>query len=1204
VSDDRSAARDLHRRLLGLSARARAFVALAVACGALGAAAVIVQAWGIAAVVGDVAHGRAPDGGGPLLLVLGAVVARAALAGGTELLGRRAAEHATHELRTRIARKALAGRAGAVPGARRGEIAAAAVEGVDALADYHARALPALALAAGVPVAVVAVIAWRSPVVGALLAVTIPIVIVFMVLVGRASAEHARERRHATAVLGAHFLEVVRGLPTLRAHGREEAQVATLAAVSERHRAESIGALRVAFLSAYVLEFLAMLGTAIAAATVGVLLAGGHMDLETGLFVLLLAPEVYAPLRNAGQRFHAAEDGATAAARVLAFLDEPEPRRPVAGAALPAPDPATAPLRLAAAGVAGGAGRPAALAPMDLLLPAGATIALVGPSGAGKSTLLALLARLRDPDEGAVICGTTDLAGVEADAWWERVAWLPQRPGLAAGRLGEALADGRGPDGGKSDEPERCADGRGRDEGGTGEPERLAGWLDAVGAREVLATMPDGLATRVGPGGRPLSAGQTQRLALAGVLASRAPLLLLDEPTAHLDHAAAARAADAILAAGAGRTLVVATHDADLAARCDVVVDLAEELRRCAPPQPVASDAVASARDLADPPRAAAAGDRADPPPAAPARDPAPRAAPTPAWRPVAAAVLGAVAALAVLATSGWLVTRASERPPVLALLCAIVVVRALGLVRAHARYAERLSSHERALGELGDTRVRWYRRIARRVGAPGVPGSADLLTRFTADVDELQHRGPRVVLPRVAAAVGGGLAVAGATAVLPAAGAALAAGLVLAGVAAPALAGRMARRALGPQGAARAELARGLDDALAHGAELAVRGRGPARERGLVDASRALGRLDRRHARAAAAGQAATTLATGLTAAAVLVLGGHATAGGDLSLVLLGALVLLALGAGDLTLPLPEASMRAVAIARARGRLAEVVDGPPLLADPPASPASPPAVGVLDARGIRHRPGGPGTPLVLDDVGLTLRPGERVALIGPSGAGKSTLATLLARLADADEGDVRLGGVRLADAEPGDVRARVRLAGQDAHLFATSVRENVRTGAPGADDARIAAALRTAGLGAWLDALPAGLDTLVGEDGVAVSGGERQRLGLARAVASPAGVLLLDEPTAMLDPPTAAAVLGDVLSATTGRSVLVVTHAGEGLAAFDRVLELRGGRLAEVAVAGSAEGPGSGGPAGPVTARRRAGARPSAGPVGASAAP
>ena len=1225
--DARAASRELHRRLLGLSRRARWFVAGAVACGALGAAAIIAQAWGIAAVVGDVADGRAPAWDGPLLLVAGAVLARAAFAGGTELLGRCAAEHATDELRRRIARRALTGRAASVAGARRGEIAAAAVEGVDALADYHARALPAIALAGAVPVAMVAAVAWRSPVVGALLAVTIPVVVVFMVLVGRASADHARERRQATAVLGAHFLEVVRGLPTLRANGREDAQVQTLAAVSARHREESLGALRVAFTSAYVLEFLAMLGVAIAAATVGVLLAEGHMELETGLFVLLLAPEVYAPLRSAGQRFHAAEDGAAAAARVLAFLDEPEPRRGGAaegrdggepagrptvdtrgargagetaegrtvdlhgrpGAALP--DPAASSLRLRGVTVAGGPGRPAPLDGLDLELPAGRTIALVGPSGCGKTTVLALLARLRDPDAGVVTCGGRDLREVPEADWWERIAWLPQRPALAAGTLADALAWGDGPAADPAGPvarhqepvvPEAPTRGDGR-------PTPLLGALAAVGADPVLATMPDGLATLVGPGGRTLSAGQTQRLALAGVLAAPASLLLLDEPTAHLDHGSAVRATDAILDASADRTVVVATHDRALAARCDVVVDLGAATAGNAVPSSAAGSLGTFARAGAanapdhrapqhDDPRPADG-----PAPADPGDDPRPADGPAPAdpgdgrtrdadpagppstagRRAVLHAVLGAVCALAVLAVSGWLVTRASEQPPVLALLCAIVVVRALGLVRAHARYVERLASHERALAEQGETRVRWYRRIARRIGAPGVPDDADLLTRFTADVDELQHHGPRVVLPRIAAGAGGGLAVLAATIVLPVAGAALAVALLLGGLLAPWAVGRAARRALGPQGAARTALARDLETALAHGAELAVRGRSAAAECTLTDASRALGRLDRRQARAAAAGQAATTLAGGLGALLVLAVGADAAAAGDLSLVLLGGLVLLAVGAGELVLPLPEASMRAVAIARARRRLSEVADGAPLLADPAAAPEPLPGdAAALAARGLRHRPGGPGTPAVLDGVDVALRPGERVALVGPSGAGKSTLATLLARLADPDEGEVRLGDVPLGNADVADVRRRVRLAGQDAHPFATSVRANVRVGAPDADDDRVAEALRVAGLGPWLARLPDGLDTLIGEEGVAVSGGERQRLGLARAVASPAGVLLLDEPTAMLDPPTAAAVLRDVLAATVGRTVLVVTHAADGLDAFDRVLELRDGRL------------------------------------------
>ncbi|WP_051471397.1 thiol reductant ABC exporter subunit CydD [Patulibacter minatonensis] len=582
--------RDVHRRLLALSPTARVLIAGTVACGAVVAALVIVQAWVIADVVGGAVDGRDPAIGAIVLLVV-AVLVRALAAGGTELLGRRAAEAAGHALRVLIARRALGGRSAAPDEARRGDVVTAAVQGVDALGDYYARAVPAIALAGGVPVLVVGVIAWRQPVVGGLLAVTLPVLVVFMVLVGRSSAEHARERQRALAVLGAHFLEVVRALPTLRAHGRERAQTATLDAVAERYRVESLGALRVAFLSALVLELFAMLGIAIAAATTGVLLATGHAELSTGLFVLLLAPEVYAPLRAAGQRFHAAEDGAQAARRAFLFLDEagrdeapgdrrawpegdpddrpraqrgvtPDPPRRSAGLVpgsrpVAVPDPVRDPIVLRGVSVAGSAGRRARLQPLDLDLVPGRSVALVGPSGAGKTTLLRLLARLQDPTAGTIRCGDVDLLAAAPESWWRSLVWLPQRPGLPEGTLGEALRTGSG-----------AAWGDGPDAG------RTARALHLAGAQDLVAALPGGLRTAVGPGGRVLSAGQTQRLALAGVLASTAPMVLLDEPTAHLDDASAERAAAGIVVACAGRTLVVATHDPGLAARCDVVVEV------------------------------------------------------------------------------------------------------------------------------------------------------------------------------------------------------------------------------------------------------------------------------------------------------------------------------------------------------------------------------------------------------------------------------------------------------------------------------------------------------------------------------------------------------------------------------------------------------------------------------------------------------
>jgi thiol reductant ABC exporter CydD subunit len=551
----RDEARAVHRRLLEVDPRVRTGLAAAIGCGALAASLLVLQAWVIADAVTDAVAGRAPTGTALALLGL-AVAGRVALGAGTELAGRWAARRAMASLRVRIADAALRGRSAPLEGARRGEVVAAATQGVDALADYYARAVPAVALAGAVPLGLVAVVTWRAPLVGALLACTLPIVVVFLALVGRRSAEHARERQHQLAVLGAHFLEVVRGLPTLRAHGREHAQVPALRTIAERYRDESLAALRVAFLSALVLELLAMLGTAIAAAVVGVQLAEGHLTLGVGLFVLLLAPEVYAPLREAGQRFHAAEDGAEAARRALAFLDEPGPLDD-RGTGVAAPDPSAAALRLRGAAVRGGGGRADALAPLDLDVAPGRTLAIVGPSGSGKSTLLELLARLRDPDVGTVRCGGTDLRALPPEAWWRRVAWLAQRPTLPAGELGALLrtmatAAGAGPD----------------------DVRRLGLAVHRAGADEVLAELPDDLRTPVGAGGRTLSAGQLQRLCLAGALASRAPLLLLDEPTAHLDPATAERVRDGIVGSAAGRTLVVATHDAELAAACDAVVTL------------------------------------------------------------------------------------------------------------------------------------------------------------------------------------------------------------------------------------------------------------------------------------------------------------------------------------------------------------------------------------------------------------------------------------------------------------------------------------------------------------------------------------------------------------------------------------------------------------------------------------------------------
>ncbi|MDW5597158.1 thiol reductant ABC exporter subunit CydD [Conexibacter stalactiti] len=568
-------ARAIHRRLLGLVPRARVLLAGAAAAGLTSAALLVVQALALAHAVDGAAFGGEDLAAlrGTLLVLAGAVAGRALLAAVTEWLGRRAAELAMGELRHRVAVSVLAARPRRVEEARRGELATAAVHGVDALADYYAKAVPQLVLAAAVPPALVAVVLWHDPLVGVLLGLTLPLVVVFMVLVGRDSAARIGERRQALGVLGSHFLDVVRGLPTLRAHGRAEAQAATLGEVGERYRTESVAALRVAFLSALVLELLAMVGTAIAAAVVGVQLAEGALGFEAGLLVLLLAPEVYAPLRLAGQRFHAAEDGAQAAQTLLEFTEGGSSGEfwSLGDQNSPLLDPARSGMRLRGVRVAGGTGRAPALDGLDASFEPGTLTALVGPSGAGKSTLLRLLARLAEPDEGCVECGDAELGALSREAWWRQVAWLPQRPALLRGPLRETLTLQR-PD--ASDAELALALARA---GAWEVVEELAGGaagVSSAGGSLTSAGLAHALVTPVGADGRGLSGGQRQRLALAGALVSRAPLLLLDEPTAHLDLRSAGTAAAGIRAAAAGRTAIVATHDPQVMAVCDAVVEL------------------------------------------------------------------------------------------------------------------------------------------------------------------------------------------------------------------------------------------------------------------------------------------------------------------------------------------------------------------------------------------------------------------------------------------------------------------------------------------------------------------------------------------------------------------------------------------------------------------------------------------------------
>jgi thiol reductant ABC exporter CydC subunit len=521
------------------------------------------------------------------------------------------------------------------------------------------------------------------------------------------------------------------------------------------------------------------------------------------------------------------------------------------------------------------------------------------------------------------------------------------------------------------------------------------------------------------------------------------------------------------------------------------------------------------------------------------------------------------LAAAALLAVAGVLISKASLKPPILTLTVFTVAVRGLAMARALLRYFERLASHDLAFRLLSELRVKFFERLV-----PLVPEgirrmrSGDVLSRFTGEVDTLQDLylralGPPMVAVVVVAAIGVAMAI-----VLPAGALILVVALVVAGTTIPGLALALTRRSAGRQAPARAELTAELVEVV-HGApELAVYGR-QAQWRDRVRA--ADGRLmatQRRDALASAVSAVFSVLVSGAALVGVTAVGVDAVAGGRLDGILLAAAVFLTMGAFEAVAGLPDAAQKIAACASAAARLEAVTDEPA----PVTGPAGPRSLGggPLVAEAVRFRYPGSGE-VALEDVSLELRPGARMALVGASGSGKTTLARLLVRFADPEAGTIRLGPTVLSEAAQDDVRHRIRLVGQDAYLFTATIAANVRLARPACSDTEIIEALARAGLGSWVSGLPDGIQTQVGEEGAAVSGGQRGRIALARGFISDSDHLVLDEPTAQLDPAGASGLLAGLAEDRSDpRGMLVITHTVEGLEDYDEILVMDAGRVIE----------------------------------------
>jgi ATP-binding cassette subfamily C protein CydD len=564
-------------RLLRYSAAARGYLAVTVGLGLVATGLILIQAGLLAHVLASAATGTGGTGlagtglastglAGTLVVLLAVLLARAAASYGGEATALRAAATVKSQLRRRLTDHALRLGPSWLARHRSGEVTTLATRGLDGLDAYFARYLPQLVLAGAVPVAVLIRVGFADWISAVVIGATLPLIPVFAILVGRHTKTTTQRQWRLLARLGGHFLDVVEGLPTLKLFGRGKPQAEVIGKVTEEYRAATMSSLRVAFLSGFVLELAAALATALVAVEVGLRLLAGHMSYQTALLVLLLTPEAYLPLRAVGAQFHASSEGAAAARDVFAILDTPlpVPTRPAASSSGRLVSLRTDTIKLSGVTLTYPGRGGDALSGVNLVIRPGDQITLTGPSGAGKSSLLALLLRFVPPAGGRIEIGGVDLASIPVGEWRRQISWVPQQPYLFTASVAGNIALGHP----------------------TASRQAIAWAAQAAGAAEFIESLPRGYATEVGERGLRLSSGQRQQIALARAFLRDAPLLLLDEPTAHLDAVSAGRLDTVIAALMADRTVIQVTHGQAQARGAGRVFALESGRLRQTPPRP------------------------------------------------------------------------------------------------------------------------------------------------------------------------------------------------------------------------------------------------------------------------------------------------------------------------------------------------------------------------------------------------------------------------------------------------------------------------------------------------------------------------------------------------------------------------------------------------------------------------------------------